>query len=66
MFSSCRDKCIVCRSFDEMCLAGHGDDDFCRASKEQLIKRLSKEKYDEKQKRLIKNRLSEWYDYEAE
>jgi hypothetical protein len=37
-FSVCND-CIICACSGSICLAGHGDDDFCIASKEQLLLR---------------------------
>jgi len=41
MFSDCKEDCILCRIYGSGgCLAGHGDDDFCWASKEVLFKRL--------------------------
>lgn len=44
MFSDCSGKCCLC-ACGEGCLAGHGDDDFCPASKEQIIERLDKGQY---------------------
>lgn len=44
MFSDCSGECCICACGD-LCLAGHGDDNFCLASKEQIIERLDKGKY---------------------
>ena len=44
MFSDCSGECCVCACGD-FCLAGHGDDDFCLATKEQIISRLDKGQY---------------------
>lgn len=44
-FSDCSGKCCVCRFGDGGCLAGHGDDEFSPATKEQLVQRLEKGEY---------------------
>ena len=44
MFSDCSGECCVC-SCGDFCLAGHGDDDFWPASKEQVVNRLDNGKY---------------------
>lgn len=44
MFSDCSGKCCLC-ACGGGCLAGHGDDDFWPASKEQIIERLDKGQY---------------------
>lgn len=44
MFSDCSGECCICACGD-MCLAGHGDDNFCLASKEQIVSRLDNGKY---------------------
>ena len=44
MFSDCAGECCICRCGD-FCLAGHGDDDFSPATKEQVIKRLNEGSY---------------------
>jgi hypothetical protein len=36
MFSDCRGPCLVCACGGIGCLAGHGDDDFVLAPREQL------------------------------
>lgn len=41
MFSDCSGECCLC-GVGEGCLAGHGDDDFYPADKEQIIERLDK------------------------
>lgn len=43
-FTDCSGACCVCACGD-FCLAGHGDDDYCLATKEQLISRLDKGQY---------------------
>lgn len=43
-FTDCSGECCVCACGD-FCLAGHGDDDFTPASKEQVIRRLDKGDY---------------------
>lgn len=53
MFSDCSGECCVC-SCAGGCLAGHGDDDFCVASKEQIIKRLDKGRYPKYRDYMIK------------
>ena len=40
MFSDCSGPCVACVCWGGGCLAGHGDDDFVRASDEELNKRL--------------------------
>lgn len=44
MFSDCSGECCLCTCGD-LCLAGHGDDDFSLASKKQIIDRLDKGAY---------------------
>lgn len=44
MFSACKGECCICACAD-LCLAGHGDDYFCLASKEQVIDRLDRGAY---------------------
>lgn len=39
MFTDCSGECCVCVC-GSFCLAGHGDDDFRPASKEEIIRRL--------------------------
>lgn len=39
MFSNCSGECCVCANH-RCCVAGHGDDDFFPASKEQIIENL--------------------------
>lgn len=39
MFTDCSGECCVC-ALGSFCLAGHGDDDFSPASKEEIIRRL--------------------------
>jgi hypothetical protein len=44
MCSSCSGECCICACAD-LCIAGHGDDHFCLASKEQVIDRLDRWEY---------------------
>lgn len=44
LFSDCSGECCVCACAGG-CLAGHGDDDFYPATKEQVIDRLDKAQY---------------------
>lgn len=44
MFTSCSGECAICVC-GGLCLAGHGDDDFSPASKEQIIERLRNGSY---------------------
>lgn len=43
MFSDCSGECCVCGG--GWCMAGHGDDDFYPASKEEIIDRLRAGEY---------------------
>ena len=52
MFSDCSGECCVC-ACGEGCLAGHGDDFYCLASKEQIIARLDKGQYSSYTKTMI-------------
>ena len=44
MYSDCSGECCICACGD-FCLAGHGDDNFSPATKEQVIKRLKEGSY---------------------
>ena len=44
MCSDCSGECCICACGD-FCLAGHGDDNFSPATKEQVIKRLKNGSY---------------------
>ena len=44
MFADCSGECCIC-SCGDFCLAGHGDDDYWPASKEQVIDRLNRGAY---------------------
>ena len=61
MFSVCGD-CGICGCGDG-CLAGHGDDDYIPATKEQVIERLDKKQYPSHRNKMIKY-LKEKFDYE--
>lgn len=45
LFSDCSGECCVCACGGGMCLAGHGDDDFSPATKEQIISNLEEGRY---------------------
>lgn len=62
--SNCSGECCVCRCGD-FCLAGHGDDDFCLASKETIIERLDNNKYKGYRQYMI-NFLQKMYGYDYE
>lgn len=61
MFTDCSGECCICACGDA-CLAGHGDDDFRLASKEQLIKRLDNDYYSSHKETML-NTLKYVYDY---
>lgn len=62
MFSDCSGECCVC-GCGHGCAAGHGDDDFYRATKEQIIYRLDNGEYRNDTNEMIKA-LKDWYDYD--
>lgn len=69
MFSDCSGECCVCSAgaSGAPCIAGHGDDDFSLASKEQIIDNLNKGRYPSSilhMKKTLKNVYG--YDYDAE
>lgn len=43
--SDCSGECCVCWCGDKGCIAGHGDDDYMPATKEQVIDRLDSGRY---------------------
>lgn len=45
MFSDCSGECCVCACGSGACLAGHGDDDYSPASKDEIIRRLDEGQY---------------------
>lgn len=47
--SSCSGECVVCACSGGGCLAGHGDDDYQLASKEQLIAIIKTGRYGAKE-----------------
>lgn len=53
MFSDCSGECCVC-ACGGFCLAGHGDDDFCPASTDQIITRLNNGNYPDYRDTMIK------------
>ena len=67
MFSDCSGECCVCAMGAGRCLAGHGDDDYSPATKEEIIRRLDEGLY-KGQRRTMKHYLSliHHYDYDAE
>ena len=62
MFSDCSGKCCLC-ACGEGCLAGHGDDDFWPANKEQIIERLDKGQYKSYTK-IMKDHLKYQFGYD--
>ena len=67
LFSNCSGECCLCAYGGGGCLAGHGDDDFYPASKEQVIVRLDKGEYKE-YTQMMKDHLEYQfgYDYDRE
>lgn len=66
MFSSCSGECCVC-ACGGFCLAGHGDDDFRPANKQQIIENLNKGYYPQYKNYMIRYLKTEFdYDYQAE
>lgn len=61
-FTDCRGPCCVC-ALGRFCLAGHGDDDFCLASKELIIENLDKGLYSSYTNYMIET-LKNVYGYE--
>jgi hypothetical protein len=64
MFSDCSGECCICACGD-FCLAGHGDDDYSLASKEQINKRLNKGQYSSYKKTMLET-LENVYGYKYE
>jgi hypothetical protein len=60
-FTDCSGECCICACGD-FCLAGHGDDGYSLASKEQIIERLDKGQYSSYTKTMI-NTLENIYGY---
>lgn len=52
MFSNCSGDCGIC-GCGGFCLAGHGDDDFCLATAEQIIDRLDNNLYPDSRELMI-------------
>ncbi len=64
MFSLCSGECCIC-ACGNLCLAGHGDDDFTIASKEEIIKRLDEGRYPSWREYMIEHLLKRYgYKYE--
>ena len=67
MFSDCSGECCLCANGGGGCLAGHGDDEYWPANKEQIIERLDKGQFSDHtqtMKNYLKNRFK--YDYDKE
>ena len=63
MCSACSGECCVC-GCGGGCLAGHGDDYYCPASKEQVIGRLDDGRYPDFRDEMIKYLKDNFgYDY---
>lgn len=66
LFSECSGNCCVC-ACGSFCLAGHGDDDYSPAQKEQVIERLNKNKYPLYRDEMIKYLIDKFgYEYIGE
>lgn len=64
--TACRGECCVCGA-GSACLAGHGDDDYFPASKDQVIARLDQGSYARYRDEMIKYLKDNFnYDYEKE
>lgn len=61
-FSDCS-GCLVC-AYHGRCIAGHGDDFFKMASKEELIDRVNNKNISRKDAETIENFLLEEYGYD--
>ena len=63
MFSDCSGECCVC-ACGNFCLAGHGDNDYSPASKEEIIKRLDEGRYSSWREYMVEHLLKCYgYDY---
>lgn len=63
MFSECAGKCGTC-ILTKCCLAGHGDNDYYPAPKEEIIRRLDKNEYPSLRNSMIQYLKDEFnYDY---
>ena len=63
MFSDCSGECCVC-ACGNFCLAGHGDDDYSPASKDEVIKRLDNNRYPSYRSSMIQYLKNEFgYEY---
>lgn len=51
-FTDCSGICAIC-AYGEHCLAGHGDDHFVPADKEQIISRLDNNRFSSFRKDMI-------------
>jgi len=66
MSSSCSGECCICGCGDA-CLAGHGDDDYFPASKEQVIERLESNQYNSYVREMKSYLLDKYgYDYDSD
>lgn len=66
LFSNCSGSCGTC-SCAGGCLAGHGDDDYSPASKDQVIERLDKNLYQNDRREMIGYLKGKFdYDYEKQ
>lgn len=63
-FTECSGECCVCRAGDGGCLAGHGDDDYSPATKEQVIKRLDYCEYGGSNTGIMKDYLKTHFNYD--
>ena len=61
LFAECRDECVLCACFRIGCLAGHGDDDFVQASREEMIARLYDTNISKSDKKVLIKGLEKYY-----
>lgn len=65
-FSECSGECCVCKLSlkDSRCIAGHGDNDYIKASKEQVINQIDKNMYKNQREIMIEYLKKEYcYNY---
>lgn len=64
MSSMCSEECCIC-ACGNFCIAGHGDDNFTPADKEEIIKRLDDGRYPSCREYMIEHLLKRYgYKYQ--